>query len=926
MVRPDVLLDDVQDVRSAGLRPGPCSAEGAGYGSPLKEPPSGKTHRNSILLQRYHLRLAQDRNTTHSEGFSEALGIATSMEQGIVDENGLLSKYAGRRPFTERPGPSGLRYQRVGAAGRLVGIAVVHGPVSGSKASALEIRAIGTPRGIINTAAAKFYAVRRSGGLLLSYFRSRPNVNVSNEMYRRIVEAVPEGIWVVDPQGRTIFSNQRMAEILGVDFESMSEQSCFACVFPDELADAQRHFARTLTGDRRPFDFRLRRADGSPIWVSISCMAMCDDTGAPVGLLGLFSDITERKRAEAELRESEARFRNMADTAPVMIWVTGPDKLFTFFNKTWLDFTGRTMDQELGNGWANGVHPEDLHRCYETFSSSFDARQAFHLECRLRRADGEYRWLLCSGVPRFAPGGVFAGYIGSDIDITNLQSEERFRELAENIDQVYWMLDLETNKILYVSPAFEKVWGCASAALCRNCAWLVETVHAEDRDRFIAFSEKDRSRPVEEFYRIVRPDGSVRWIHDRSFPVRDPGGRPYRAAGIAEDITARREMEEQLRQAQKMEALGRLAGGIAHDFNNLLTVVGGYAHVLLQGTPPGDLRHDKLKQILTASNRASALTSQLLAFGRKQMLQPKPVNLNNLLCNMEALLRRVMGEHIKLRTILRSDLPCVEADPNQLEQVLINLAANARDAMPEGGEFRIRTTLVEAQAGADFVRDTGPWVRIEISDTGCGMSQDVLEHIFEPFFTTKGVGKGTGLGLSSVYGIIQQNHGTIHVSSNPSRGTIFEILFPAVPESEERPAPPQPFESLAENETILVAEDEPDVRKLVQETLEEFGYTVLQAADGNEALRILEQHGPVHLLLTDVIMPLMGGRELAKRVIALWPTTKVVYMSGYTDDTLAFYELPRQDTAYIQKPFTPVALAEKLRGVLSAGRKPNVDR
>jgi PAS domain S-box-containing protein len=282
-------------------------------------------------------------------------------------------------------------------------------------------------------------------------------------MYRRVVEAVPEGIWVVDPQGRTIFSNRRMADILGVEFESMPGQSCFDCVYPDELADAQDHFARTLAGDRRPFDFRLRRGDGSPIWVSISCMLVSDDAGSPIGLLGLFSDITERKHAEAALRESEERFRNMADTVPVMIWVTDPDKLFTFVNKTWLDFTGRTMEQELGNGWAAGVHPDDVQRCYYEFRSAFDARRDFHIEGRLRRWDGEYRSVLCSGIPRFAPGGAFAGYIGSEIDITDLQSEERFRQLAENIDQVFWMLDLATEKLLYVSPAFEKVWGRSSA-------------------------------------------------------------------------------------------------------------------------------------------------------------------------------------------------------------------------------------------------------------------------------------------------------------------------------------------------------------------------------------------------------------------------------------------------------------------------------
>lgn len=299
------------------------------------------------------------------------------------------------------------------------------------------------------------------------------------------------------------------------------------------------------------------------------------------------------------------------------------------------------------------------------------------------------------------------------------------------------------------------------------------------------------------------------------------------------------------------------------------------------------------------------------------MFQPKLVHVNNLLTDTQALLGRVMGEHIQLQTDLGSDLPCVKADPNQLQQVLINLAANARDAMPEGGEFRIRTALVDAPADACFERDGGRCVLIEISDTGCGMGQDVLEHIFEPFFTTKGVGKGTGLGLSTVYGIVQQNQGTIRVSSNPGRGTTFEILLPAVPQSEDSKLAASPFESLRGTETILVAEDEPAVRALVCEMLNQLGYTVLKAADGDEALRILEKHGPVDLLLTDVIMPVMGGRELAKRVSSLKPATKIVYMSGYTDDTLAFHGLPQPDIAFIQKPFTPAALAEKLRTVLS---------
>jgi PAS domain S-box-containing protein len=500
------------------------------------------------------------------------------------------------------------------------------------------------------------------------------------------------------------------------------------------------------------------------------------------------------------------------------------------------------------------------------------------------------------------------------------ESDERFRQMADSIDQIVWMLDVSTNRVLYVSPGFQRVWGRSPESLAER-AGLLDTVHPEDRARVGEYLKKSSTEAGRETYRIMLPDGAVRWILDRAFPVSDQDGKLYRITGTWEDITERRALEEQLRQAQKMEAVGRLAGGIAHDFNNLLTVVGGYLHMVLDATPPSDPRHDKLKQILAASNRASTLTSQLLAFGRKQMLQPKFVNVNNLLTNMEALLRPVMGGHIHIKTDLGNDLPCVKADPNQLEQVLLNLAANARDAMPEGGEFRIQTILVDRKADGGVER--GPFICIQVSDTGFGMDQDVLEHAFEPFFTTKGVGKGTGLGLSTVYGIVQQNHGTIHVSSTPGRGTTFEILLPVAPGGEEAKPPASPLDSLRGTETILVAEDEPDVRTLVCETLKQLGYTVLQAADGDEALRILQQHGPVHMLLTDVIMPVMGGQELAKRVSSLEPNTKVVFMSGYSGQTLAFYGLPQSDTACIQKPFTPAVLAQKLRQVLSVGKIEN---
>ena len=733
-----------------------------------------------------------------------------------------------------------------------------------------------------------------------SVMQSAPNQNVSigEPMYRRIVEAVPEGIWVVDAQGLTIFSNRRMAEILGID-ELMPAQSCFAWVFPEELADAQRQFARNLAGDRRPFDFRLRRGDGSPIWVSISCMPVYDDAGSTVGILGLFSDITERRQAEAALRESEERFRNMADTAPVMIWVTDTDRLFTFVNKTWLDFTGRTMEQELGNGWAAGVHPDDVQRCYEMFCSAFDARRNFQLECRLRRSDGEYRSILCSGIPRFAPGGVFAGYIGSDIDITDLQSEERFRQLAENIDQVFWMYDLGAELVLYVSPAFEKVWGCSSAALYQNRGWLMESVHPDDREHLSSLFPKMRSERVAVSYRIVRPDGSVRWIQGRSFPICDPSGAPYRVAGIAEDVTVHRELEEQLRQAQKMEALGRFAGGIAHDFNNLLTVINGYTDLLLRKVSESDRIQAELNEVRSAGRRAKELTSQMLAFSRSQIRTTDVLYLRNVIEDVAKMLRPIIGEDIELVTVF---------DPES------------------GLTFQTRNVEVDGRYARSWPgAQPGPYVLLTVIDSGVGMDAEIQQHLFEPFFTTKQVGKGTGLGLATVYGIVSQCGGWIEVKSKQGGGTTFQIYLPRAEvgaiEQAEHPEPAR--QRLRGTETVLVVEDQPHVRKLTCAILKEFGYQTLEAAHGEEALRLATTHeGSLDLVLTDVIMPGMNGPELANRLKAI-RRTPVLFMSGVSGNVEGGYD-PK--IAYIRKPFTPDSLAQKVREILDAidpkGRQP----
>ena len=394
---------------------------------------------------------------------------------------------------------------------------------------------------------------------------------------------------------------------------------------------------------------------------------------------------------------------------------------------------------------------------------------------------------------------------------------------------------------------------------------------------------------------------------------------------MAENITEQRELEKQLRQAQKMEAVGRLAGGVAHDFNNLLMVIQGHTELMLERARSDAWWFNKVEQVRKAAERATGLTRQLLSFSRMQVLQPKVIDLNEIVTEMGKMLPRLIGEDVELR-ILEGAPPCrVKADPGQLEQVILNLAVNARDAMPKGGILSIETCSVEVD---EFLARKhpplvpGPYVLLTVSDTGVGMDSETQAHIFEPFFTTKEVGKGTGLGLATVYGVVKQSHGYIWVSSEVGKGTTFEVYLPRADESIEGPAvPPVEDERPGGAETILLAEDEKGVREIAREFLSLSGYTVLEASDGAEALDIASRHqGPIQLLVTDIIMPQLGGRELAERVTELRPEIKVIYMSGYTEYS-SLRSSDFADTAVLlSKPFTRTALARAVAEALKAAR------
>lgn len=934
--------------------------------------------------------------------------------------------------------------------------------------------------------------------------------------------------------------------------------------------------------------------------------------------------LIERGSAASAMRESEERFRLVAEAAPVMLWMAGPDKLRTYFNRGWLEFTGRTLEEELADGWAESVHPDDLEHCLRIYRCAFDERRDFRMEYRMQRCDGEYRWVLDTGVPRFIGDQHFAGFIGSCIEISerkqaeeqirNLndelerrvsertmqlraaneeleceiakrrvteralgESDDRFRAFMDNIPAIAFVKE-EDGRYVYANRLFERLraedwdgrtdfemWPEEIARRFRQddekVLSLGETIEIEETTsrpdgsfinwwtykfpltdsaghRYIAgvavdITSRKRTEQVlsasqarltgildiaedgiistdqahrinlfnqgaerifgykasevlgqpldlllpkrfrgthqqhvqgfsystdtartmgerlevfgcrkngsefpaevsisklvvgndvfftsivrdvterklveetlrasEESYRdlvenardiiysqdltgrftslnragerltgysrqeavtlnvadVVAPEyletakemiakkiaGDATAFYELDIVTKDSSrlaleinsrliyrdGKAVGIQGVARDVTNRRQLEEQLRQSQRMECVGRLAGGVAHDFNNLLTVITGYSELLLKRSGyDGDLA-EKLGEIMKASTRASELTYQLLAFSRKQVLRPKRVDINDLVNDVGKMLQRLIGEDIELVMVLHPGIGQIRADPGQVSQIIINLAVNARDAMPQGGRISIETANVNLDE--EFVRQhvgakPGTYVMLALVDTGTGMDDATQMQIFEPFFTTKGVGGGTGLGLATVYGIVKQSGGYITVESEIGHGSTFRIYLPLVDCSDEEESTrlQDPDGEMPKGtEKILLVEDEMAVRMLAREILAICGYCILEAADGVEAVAICESADCViDLLVTDLVMPQMSGRELAEQLGTSRPNMRVLYMSGYTDDAVVRHGLGDGTAHFIQKPFRPETLARKIREVLDAPQK-----
>lgn len=576
------------------------------------------------------------------------------------------------------------------------------------------------------------------------------------------------------------------------------------------------------------------------------------------------------------------------------------------------------------------LHPEDRERVLSEVIQSKDTGKPFRSEYRLFARDGRIVWVRDEATVMQDEAGRPSFMQGFLLDISDQKrreellqkSELKFRTIFERVAVGIALVSID-GQLLESNPALQEMLGYGEEELRKRV--FNKFMHPDDAaidvdlDGELIAGKRDHYQ-IEK--RFIRKDGGVIWGQLSVSLVRgEKGERPFTIC-MVEDITERKRLETQFFQSQKMETIGRLAGRIAHDFNNLLTVIKGYTQLSLNQIQEGDPCRENIEEIKGAAERAAELTNQLLAFSRRQILDMKVLDLNTIVRGLEKMMGRIIGEDIEMFTVLDDHLGRVKTDPGQIEQVILNLVVNARDAMPSGGKLAIETANVvldEAYARAHIGVTPGNYVMLSVSDTGCGMSPEIKELIFEPFFTTKEEGKGTGLGLSTIYGIVKQSGGTIWVYSEPRRGTTFKIYLPRV--EEETGAPPMqddPEHLPRGNETVLVVEDDSSLRALAAHVLRYQGYKVLEATNGDEAIAIARENiqGKIHLLLTDVVMPHMGGRELVKRMKTLHSGIRVLFISGYTDHAITHHAGLKPGTPFLQKPFSPTALAKKVREVL----------
>ncbi|HEX6536094.1 MAG TPA: PAS domain S-box protein [Gemmatimonadaceae bacterium] len=777
-------------------------------------------------------------------------------------------------------------------------------------------------------------SLRRTTGHLEAERRMAEAVRESEERFRVAFDQAAIGMAITSAEGRWLKVNRALCDILGYTEGELLASTFQDVTHPDDVPRSVAVLRRAVAGelDRYQLEKRYIHKRGHTVWVALN-VAVVRDAGrdAPY-VLAQMQDITERKQAEAALRESEARYEQIAAQAPGIVYqfVHRPDGSagFTFVSEGAHALFGVSAEVIRRDPAAlyDLIHPDDRPGFHASRTTAVATLAPWRWEGRAVLPTGEEKWVQVASRQEQQPDGSILS-AGLLVDITEQrraaqrleESEQHYRSLFDQNPDAIFSLDTD-GRFLSANPACEVVSGYRPDELIgESFAALVVPEDLEVANASFGSAVAGEA---------TRYEASIRHRSGRrvrtgvtNVPI-IVGGCVVGVFGIAKDRSVQHELEEQLRQAQKLEAVGRLAGGIAHDFNNLLLVIQSYGAFATEQLSVGSPVRADLGEILKAADRAAALTGQLLAFSRQQVLQPSRLDVNEIVSGVATMLRRVIGEDIMLETELAPSLWPVHADPGQLEQVILNLAVNARDAMPRGGTLRLRTTNVSVGPTAARVRpglEVGEYVSLTVEDTGVGISPAVLPNIFEPFYTTKGTGKGTGLGLATAYGIVTQSDGYIFADSTPGEGSRFTVLLPRVAGAQPNDAGgPAASTSPGGTETILLVEDDTSVRTVVRRQLEQLGYRVRAARNGFEALEIAAAAERIDLVLTDVVMPELGGRELVDRLRARRPALRVVYMSGYTDDEILRRGVMQSGTAFLEKPFTQPGLASAIRHALDA--------
>jgi two-component system, cell cycle sensor histidine kinase and response regulator CckA len=743
------------------------------------------------------------------------------------------------------------------------------------------------------------------------------------KLFSAIFDGVGEGLLLVDSAGIFLDANPAVCELFGVQKDAIVGRRTedFAAAGYDATAERQR----IASAGRRHGALPIMRPDGTrrELEYSVSRDIL------PGVHLSVLRDVTERRRAEVALVASERKYRQIVDTAREGIWLIDEQARTTFTNRALEEMFGYESGAMLGKSTFDFMDEEGRAAAEASLKQRREGVSE-RREQKYLRADGTELWVLMEASSLSDDAGKYSGALAMVTDITERRraeaalraSEERYRLLFTSSPLPIWLVDSSTLRFLAVNRVALQVFGYERDELLNMTAGEL-LAGDESSPVHQAFPNTPDQLSSYATLRLRKRDGALVEVAltSQAFAL---DGRQVRLC-IAEDMTQRNRLEAQLAQARKMEAIGILAGGVAHDFNNLLSIIVTYTSFALDALKPGDVLRADIQQVAKAGERAVGLTRQLLAFSRQQILQPRTIDLNATIVGIEPMLRRLLPESIEISLVTEAALGNVSADPGQLEQVIMNLVVNARDAMPGGGELTIETANVAklAPLSEQAGQKPGAYVKLVISDTGSGIDAAAREHIFEPFFTTKEVGKGTGLGLSTVLGIVEQSGGYLEVRSELGKGTSFDIFLPRVDNSVASQALPEPNTlSLGGSETVLVVEDDDQVRALTRTILRRNGYEVLVASNAGEAFLIAEEHPRrIHLLLTDVVMPRMNGRQLAERLAVTRPDMKILFMTGYTDDPAVREAVLHQDVALLQKPITPLDLARRVRSVLDAPSK-----